>query len=120
MTAWPWCRRWGTGIRTCPSASIWDNAPPHHPKRVAAAAEAAHITSAWLPFRSPALMPCEDLWRLGKAQVAANRPYREDQSADDLVQGLAEQAVHTIEVLSPLDRLRCSGLLGSTFQWVST
>jgi hypothetical protein len=87
---------------------------------VAAAAEAAHITIAWLPFRSPERMPCEDLWRLGKAQVAANRPYREHPSADELVQGLAEQAVHTIEVLSPLDRLRCSGLLGSKFQWLST
>jgi len=42
-------------------------------------------------------MPCEDLWRLSKAQVAANRPYQEDQAAADLVQGLAEQAVHLAE-----------------------
>jgi transposase len=103
-----------------PKLLVWDNAPPHHPKRVAAAAAAAHITIAWLPFRSPELMPCEDLWRLAKAQVAANRPYRADQSADDLVQGLAEQAVQRIAALSPLDRLRCSGLLGSKFQWLST
>jgi transposase len=103
-----------------PKLLVWDNAPPHHPKRVAAAAAAAHITIAWLPFRSPELMPCEDLWRLAKAQVAANRPYRADQPADDLVQGLAEQAVRHIETLSPLDRLRCSGLLGSKFQWLST
>jgi transposase len=103
-----------------PKLLIGDNAPPHHPKRVAAAAEAAHITIAWLPFRSPELMPCEDLWRLSKAQIAANRPYREDQPADDLVQGLAEQAVHSIETLSPFDRLRRSGLLGSKFQWLST
>jgi transposase len=98
-----------------PKLLVWDNAPPHHPKRVAAAAEAAHITIAWLPFRSPELMPCEDLWRLAKAPVAANRPDREDQPAADLVQGLAEQAVHSIAARSPLDRLRCSGLLGSKF-----
>jgi len=102
-----------------PKLLVWDNAPPHHPKRVAAAAAAAHIQIAWLPFRSPELMPCEDLWRLAKAQVAANRPYREDQP-DDLVQTLAEQAVQCIETLCPFDRLRCSGLLSSKFQWLST
>jgi hypothetical protein len=64
-------------------------------------------------------MPCEDLWRLAKAQVAANRPYREEQ-ADPVVQTLAEQAVHCIAALSSFDRLRCSGLLGSKFQWLST
>jgi transposase len=103
-----------------PKLLVWDNAPPHHPKRVAEAAATAHITRAWLPFRSPELMPCEDLWRLAKAQVAANRPYREDQAPDELVQTLAQQAVHSISVLSPVDRLRCSGLLGSKFQWLST
>ena len=103
-----------------PKLLVWDTAPPHHPKRVAAAAEAAHIAIAWLPFRSPELMPCEDRWRLAKAQVAANRPYRVDQPADELVQGLAEQAVQHIAALSPFDRLRCSGLLGSKFQWLST
>jgi hypothetical protein len=103
-----------------PKRLVWDNAPPHHPKRVAAAAAAAHIQIAWLPFRSPELMPCEDLWRRSKTQVAANRPYQADQPADDLVQGLAEQAVHTSVALSPLDRLRCFGLLGSKFQWLST
>ena len=103
-----------------PKLLVWDNAPPHHPKRVLAAAAAAHVTIAWLPFRSPELMPCEDLWRRAKAQVAANRPYRADQPANELVQGLAEQAVHSIAALSPFDRLRCSGLLGSKFQWLST
>jgi transposase len=110
----------GQGRPEAPKLLVWDNAPPHHPTRVAAAATAAHITIAWLPFRSPELMPCEDLWRLAKAQIAANRPYREDQSADALVQGLAQQAVQRIEILSPFDRLRCSGLLGSKFQWLST
>jgi transposase len=103
-----------------PKLLVWDNAPPHHPRRVAAAAAGAHIQIAWLPFRSPELMPCEDLWRRAKAEVAANRPYREDQAAEDLIQTLAEQAVRSIAVLSPFDRLRCSGLLGSKFQWLST
>jgi transposase len=103
-----------------PKLLVWDNAPPHHPKRVVDAAATAHITIAWLPFRSPELMPCEDLWRLAKAKVAANRPYRADQPPDDLVQTLTQQAVDAIALLSPVDRLRCSGLLGSKFQWLVT
>lgn len=98
---------------------IWDNAPPHHPNRVQEAAAAAHITIAWLPFRSPELNPDEDLWRLTKAQVAANRPYR-DEAPGTVVQALAEQAVSYIEALSPFDRLRCSGLFSSKFQWLAT
>jgi hypothetical protein len=39
------------------------------------ATQAAHITIAFLPFRAPELMPCEDLWRRTKAVVAANRVY---------------------------------------------
>jgi transposase len=58
-----------------PKRLIGDNAPPHHPKRVLAAADAAHVTIAWLPFRSPELTPLEDLWRLLTAVVAANRVY---------------------------------------------
>ena len=103
-----------------PKLLVWDNAPPHHPRRGAAAAAGAHIQMAWLPFRSPALMPCDDLWRRAKAEVAAHRPYREDQAAEELIHTLAEQAVRSIAVLSPFDRLRCSGLLGSKFQWLST
>ena len=102
-----------------PKLLVWDNAPPHHPKRVAAAAEAARIRIAWLPFRSPELMPCEDLWRLTKAQVAANRPYRADHPGE-VIQTLAQQAVSSLAALSPFDRLRCSGLLSSKFQWLST
>lgn len=96
-----------------PKLLIWDNAPPHHPKRVLAAAEAAHITIAWLPFRAPELMPCEDLWRLVKAVVAANRAY-------DSVVELAERAVAWLAALLPADRLRMSGLLSPKFQWLST
>jgi hypothetical protein len=51
-----------------PKLLVWDNAPPHYTKRVAAAAAAAHIQITWLPFRAPELMPCEDLWRLAKAR----------------------------------------------------
>ena len=58
-----------------PKLLIWDNAPPHHPHRVRDAAPAAGITLAFLPFRSPELMPLEDLWRGLKATVAANRCY---------------------------------------------
>ena len=96
-----------------PKLLVWDNAPPHHPKRVLAAAQAAHITIAWLPFRAPELMPCEDLWRRTKAVVAANRVYAS-------VQELAERAVTWLDALTPLDRLRQSGLLSSKFQWLAT
>jgi hypothetical protein len=37
------------------------------------AAEQAHLTIAWLPFRAPDRLPCADRWRLMKAVVAANR-----------------------------------------------
>jgi transposase len=96
-----------------PKLLVWDNAPPHHPKRVRAAAEAAHITLAFLPFRSPELMPCEDLWRLAKAVVAANRAYA-------AVQEQAERAVAWLAALTPFDRLLKSGLLSAKFQWLST
>jgi transposase len=96
-----------------PKLLIWDNAPPHHPRRVQEAAERAHITIAWLPFRAPELNPCEDLWRLMKADVAANRP---PSSMDDL----AQHAVVWLATLSPYDRLRCSGLFSAKFQWLST
>src|SRR5260370_15435581 len=58
-----------------PKLLVWDNAPPHHPRRVVAAAQAAHITLACLPFRPPELMACGDLCRLTKAVVAANGAY---------------------------------------------
>lgn len=96
-----------------PKLLVWDNAPPHHPKRVLEAAARAHITIAWLPFRSPELNPCEDLWRLMKAVVAANRCAA---SMDDL----AQQAVAWLAALAPDDRLRCSGLLSTKFQWLVT
>jgi hypothetical protein len=48
-------------------------------------------------------MPCEDLWRLTKAVVAANRTY-------EAIQEQAERAVAWLTTLSPFDRLRKSGL----------
>jgi hypothetical protein len=116
----PSAKRWGKGIQRRPNC--WSGTMPRRsiPARVVAAAAAVHSTIAWRPLRSPELMPGEALWCLAKAQVAATRPSREDQPADDLVHGLAEQAVQRIAAFSPLDRLRCSGLLGSKFQWLST
>jgi transposase len=96
-----------------PKLLVWDNAPPHHPKRVRAVAAAAKIQLAFLPFRAPELMPCEDLWRLMKAVVAANRAYA-------AVQEQAERAVTWLAALSPFDRLLKAGLFGTKFQWLST
>jgi transposase len=96
-----------------PKLLVWDNAPPHHPKRVLAAAAAAQITLTFLPFRAPELMPCEDLWRQTKAVVAANRVYAS-------VQELAERALAWLQALTPDDCLRQSGLLSSKFQWLAT
>jgi transposase len=96
-----------------PKLLIWDNAPPHHPKRVLEAAAAHHITIAWLPFRAPELNPCEDLWRLMKAVVAANRCFQD-------LDALARHAVAWLDALAAEARLLCSGLLGDKFQWLST
>ena len=74
----------------------------------AAAASSSQITIAWLPFRAPELMPCEDLWRLTKAVVAANPVYE--------VEALAEHAVDGSQPSPPYERLRQSGLLSSKFQ----
>ena len=96
-----------------PKLLVWDNAPPHHPKKVLAAAAAAHIAIAFLPLRAPELMPCEDLWRLAKGVVAANRPY-------EAVQEQAERAVAWLDAPLPYERLLKTGLFGRTFQWLST
>lgn len=96
-----------------PKLLIWDNAPPHHPKRVQDAAAAAKIEIAWLPFRSPELNPCEDLWRLLKAVIASNRAYA------SLVEE-AERAVAWLDGLTNEERLRCCGLKLSKFLWLST
>jgi transposase len=96
-----------------PKLLIWDNAPPHHPKRVLAAAQEAHVTIAWLPFRSPELNPMEDLWRRLKAVIAANRAY-------DVIDALADHALAWLDRLPAAEVLRKCGLLGSKFDWLPT
>jgi transposase len=96
-----------------PKLLVWDNAPPHRPKRVREAAALAGIELAFLPFRSPELMPLEDLWRGTKGEVAANRTYA---TMDDL----AGRAVAALDALTPADRLRRAGLTSSKFDWLPT
>lgn len=96
-----------------PKLLIWDNAPPHHPKRVLEAAERAHITIAWLPFRATEINTCEDLRRLMNAVVAANRCFQD-------LDALARHAVDWLAALTAEARLLRSGLLGRKFQWLST
>jgi transposase len=103
----------GTVRPAVPKLLIWDNAPPHHPHRVRDAAQAVGITVAFLPFRSPELNPCEDLWRGLKAEIAANRAY-------PTVDELADRAVAWLDGLTPADRLRRCGLLSSKFDWLPT
>jgi transposase len=96
-----------------PKLLVWDNAPAHHPKRVATAAHLAGIDLAFLPFRSPELMPLEETWRGAKAVVAANRCYASvDEAADRTVTWLHNQ--------SGEERLRRCGLRSSKFQWLPT
>ena len=96
-----------------PKLLVWDNAPSHHTHRARQAAEAARIELAWLPFRSPELNPCEDVWRRLKAVVAANRAYP---SVDEL----AARATAWLDGLSPPDVLRYAGLHSSKFDWLPT
>ncbi len=103
----------GTVRPDVPKLLIWDNAPPHHPHRVRDAAATAGITLAFLPFRSPELMPLEDLWRGLKATVAANRCYA---SLDEL----AWRALHWLDAMSPTDRLYRCGFTSSKFDWLPT
>jgi transposase len=98
---------------TAPKLLIWDNAPPHMPHRVRDAAREAGITVAFLPFRSPELMPLEDLWRGLKQTVAANRCYA---SLDELT----ERALAWLDGMSDAERRRRCGLQTSKFQWLPT
>ena len=92
---------------------VWDNAPPHHTKVARNTAAATGVEVAWLPFRSPELNPCEDLWRHLKNVVAANRVYP---TIDDL----AARAVAWLDALVPDDVLRLAGLRSSKFSWLVT
>lgn len=96
-----------------PKLLIWDNAPPHHPHRVRDAAQARGIILAFLPFRSPELMPLEELWRGLKATVAANRV---DADLDELV----HRALTWLSTMTPTDRLCRCGFAASKFDWLPT
>jgi transposase len=96
-----------------PKLLIWDNAPPHKPHRVRDAAAAAGITLAFLPFRSPELMPLEDLWRGLKATVAANR-------CSPSLEELADRALAWLDGMSDAERHRRCGLTTSKFAWLPT
>jgi len=96
-----------------PKLLIWDNAPPHHPKRVQEAAAEGGVEIAWLPFRAPELNPCEDLWRVLKGKVAGNRVYAE-------VADLAAAASRWLTALTTAEVRRSSGLTSEKFQWLLT
>lgn len=96
-----------------PKLLLWDNAPPHQPHRVRAAAEQAGIAVAFLPFRSPELMPLEDLWRGLKGEIAANRVY-------PTVDELAARAVAWLDAMPDEERRRRCGLISSKFDWLPT
>jgi transposase len=96
-----------------PKLLIWDNAPPHHPHRVRDAAATAGITLAFLPFRSPELMPLEEVWRGLKQTVAANRCYA---SLEELV----ARALAWLTTMSNAERRRRCGLTSSKFEWLPT
>lgn len=96
-----------------PKLLVWDNAPPHQPHRVREAAQAAGIAVTFLPFRSPELMPLEDLWRGLKGEIAANRAY-------PTVDELAARAVDWLDVMTDQERRRRCGLSSSKFDWLPT
>lgn len=95
------------------SLLVWDNAPPHHTRVARETAEATGIAIVPLPFRSPELMPCEDVWRAMKRVVAANRAYAD-------VDELATRAVAWLDDRAPADLLRLAGLQSSKFDWLPT
>ena len=82
---------------------------------------AAETTRQSLPRLAPTVpgapqvaaevMPCEDLWRLTQALVAAHQ-------VSETVPALAEHAVGWVATLSPFQRLRLSGLLSAKFHWL--
>jgi transposase len=96
-----------------PHLLVWDNAPPHHTHAARDAAAAAGVTIGWLPFRSPELNPCEDVWREMKRVVAANRAYAD-------VDEQATRAVAWLDERSGEENLYTSGLQSSKFDWLPT
>lgn len=103
----------GTVRPGAPKLLIWDNAPPHHPHRVRDAAGAAGITLAFLPFRSPELMPLEELRRGLKQTMAANRCYAS-------VEELITRALTWLAGMSNADRRQLCVLQSSKYEWLPT
>ena len=73
----------------------------------------AQIQLAFLPFRAPELMPCEDLWRQLKAVVAESSVYAD-------ITELAERAITWLDAIPPLDRVRRAGITSSKCNWLPT
>jgi transposase len=96
-----------------PHLLIWDNAPPHHTHAARDGVAAAGITIGWLPFRSPELNACEDIWREMKRVVAANRAYAD-------VDELAERGVNWIDDHTSAELMQIAGLRSSKFDWLPT
>ncbi len=102
------------GVRPAvPKLLIWDNAPPHHPHRVRDTARDAAIVVAFLPFRSPDLLPREDLWRGLNATVAAHR-------CSPTLDESADRAVAWLDAMSDAERLSRCGLQTPKFDWLPT
>jgi transposase len=95
------------------SLLVWDNAPAHHTRLAQETAEAVGIAIVPLPYRSPELMPCEEVWRELKRVVAANRAYAD-------VDELAGRAVGWLDDCTPADVIRIAGLQSSKFDWIPT
>lgn len=95
------------------SLLVWDNAPPHHTRVARETAAAVGIAVLPLPFRSPELMPCEDVWREMKRVVAANRAYAD-------VDELTARAVAWLDDHTPDRILHLSGVTSSKFDWLPT
>jgi transposase len=103
----------GAGRPGVPKPLVWDNAPPHHPKRVKEAAAAAGVELTFLPFRAPELTPLEDLWRGLKQEVAANRCYA-------TMEELVGRAVDWLDGVGDAGRRRRCGPESSKFDWLPT
>lgn len=70
------------------------------------------IWPIWLPVACPEDNPLENLWRVLKAQVAANRSYGS-------VEELVKRACEWIEMLTPKEALQTCGVLSKNF-WLPT
>jgi DDE superfamily endonuclease len=96
-----------------PHLLIRDNAPPHHTHAARDAPVVAGIAIGWLPFRSPELNGCEDIWREMKRVVAANPVY-------ESVDALADRGVNWLDDHTPQEMLHIAGLRSSKFDWLPT